>query len=390
MNVLFINGVFPVLSQTFVLDHIKGFKESGAKVQVLARKKTNFQFESAVPEIEEKLLYIKPVNKKLILRCIKGFIKRPRKSLMLIALRLNKKIHLQTLITYLQLESEPDVMITHFGNNYPISTQLKKYVLKSAKNIIIFHGHDITSYIYKNGWKKYRQVDAYIDYAICVNKKFAETLRKNTNIKNIECIYLGTNLPIQTRLSHYQDIPQLLFVGRMVEKKGLIYLILACKILKDKGVKFRLHIVGDGPLKKDIENEIRAIGLLDQVVIYGAQQHSFIIDLMNKCDIFVLPSIVASNMDSEGLPVVLMEAMNAGMIVVSTYHSGIPELVTNNINGFLVKEGDFIELANTIKKAFNLDDSSKYEIIKNAKDKVQNQHNKNIQVQKLISLVGKV
>lgn len=387
MRVLFINGVFPVLSQTFVLDHIKGFLESESNVEVLARKKSGFQFEDSIPECDDNMLYIKPVNTKLFYRCIKGYIKRPLKSTRLVSLRLQKKIHAQTLIAYLQLQDEPDVMITHFGNNYAISTQLKRYALPNAVNVIIFHGHDVTSYIEKNGWNNYRKVEKYIDYALCVNNHFADLLKKNTNIKDVRCLYLGTNLPEIKRKSHRQKVPQLLFVGRLVEKKGLIYLILACKVLRSKGVSFKLHIIGDGPLRTKLQNEVIQAELTDYVVFYGAQQHNFILDMMSKCDIFVLPSVVAENKDSEGLPVVIMEAMNAGMLVISTYHSGIPELVQDGINGFLVREGDFVNLAKVIEKAFNLKVTTKEALTNQAKKDVEAQHSKLNQVQELITLV---
>lgn len=389
MKVLFINGVFPVISQTFVLDHIKGFIEAGAKVQVLARKKSSFKFEKNIEQCDKGLIYIKPFNSNVFLRCLIGFSKRPVSSSYLLSLRLRKKVHMQTLTAYLQLKEEPDIMITHFGNNYPISTQLKKYILKDAINIVVFHGHDVTSYIEKNGWNKYRKVEDYIDYAICVNKHFAESIKQNTNIKNVKCLYLGTDLPEVVRVDHNQNEVQILFVGRLVEKKGLVYLLLACKLLMDRGFDFKLHIVGDGPLKNDIQSEIMASGIDENTVLYGAKDHNFIMDLMAKCDIFVLPSITAENKDSEGLPVVLMEAMNAGMIVVSTYHSGIPELVKDGENGFLIREGDFIELSRLIRLASEMSDNEKSKMIMAAKELVRMQHDKTIQVNKLIDLVQK-
>lgn len=387
MKTLFINGIFPALSQTFVHDHVKGLIEAGSDVEVLALRKTDFIFENSVKECAEDLVYYKPYDLKLIKRCVIGFLRRPLLSYKALFLRVQKKIHLQTLISFLQLRNKPDIIITHFGNNYAVGTQLKKYLFKESKHIVIFHGHDVTSYVEMYGWERYRKVEQYIDHALCVNQKFATLLSENTKIKNVQCLYLGTNLPEINRYSHNQEEIQLLFVGRMVEKKGLLYLVLACNLLKQQGVKFKVHCVGDGTLKSNIQKQIIAADLEDNFVLYGAQQHSFVMDLMSRCDVFVLPSITAKNKDSEGLPVVIMEAMNAGLIVLSTYHSGIPELVTNEETGYLIEEGDFINLANAIKKIQLLSAEQKEDILMKAKEAVRNQHDKTQQVKKLVSIV---
>ena len=77
--------------------------------------------------------------------------------------------------------------------------------------------------------------------------------------------------------------------------------------------------------------------------------HEKIFDYMSKSHIFLAPSITSESGDQEGIPVVLMEAMAHRLPVISTYHSGIPELVINGKTGFLVKEGNVREIVEKIK-----------------------------------------
>ena len=84
---------------------------------------------------------------------------------------------------------------------------------------------------------------------------------------------------------------------------------------------------------------VKSLNLQDCVTFYGARQHSFVSDLLKSADIFLLPSKTASDGDMEGIPVSLMESMATGLITLSTYHSGIPELIEHGEDGFLVPEG---------------------------------------------------
>ncbi len=109
----------------------------------------------------------------------------------------------------------------------------------------------------------------------------------------------------------------------------------------------RLNVIGDGP-------ELGAIQQLAQdtraVKFYGSQPHEEVKKFMLDADIFVLNSRVGDSGDMEGLPVSLLEAMSMGKAVVSTRHAGIPEAVTDGVNGLLVNEKDNASLSAAIEK----------------------------------------
>jgi len=144
------------------------------------------------------------------------------------------------------------------------------------------------------------------------------------------------------------DRPLLLSIGRLTEKKGFSHLIAASRCLKDRGYDFTCHIVGEGPLRRELETLITQLGLKDTVTLCGAMPHETVIEKYRQAALFVLPCITAKDGDRDGIPNVLLEAMAMQVPVVSTRHSGIPELVQDRINGLLVPPGDEDTLTNAL------------------------------------------
>ena len=142
----------------------------------------------------------------------------------------------------------------------------------------------------------------------------------------------------------------ILAVGRLVEKKGFRDLIDACRMLKDRGVSFSSELVGDGPLRRDLETQIQALGLGDAVAIRGMLSEEDLIPVYAQAGIVVVPSVLAAGGDRDGLPNVILEAMALQVPVVSTSVSGIPEAVENGGTGILVEPGRPDALADGIER----------------------------------------
>ncbi|PWB49898.1 MAG: colanic acid biosynthesis glycosyltransferase WcaL [Anaerolineales bacterium] len=145
-------------------------------------------------------------------------------------------------------------------------------------------------------------------------------------------------------------VPFIFFVSQLEERKGALYLIEACRLLKGRGVSFQCVLAGDGPQKPIIQRLIDQYGLKEIVDLPGAIFIEQVRDYLNQADIFVLPCIVARNGDMDGIPVALMEAMACEIAVVSTRVSGIPELIQDGESGLLVSEKDAIALADAIQR----------------------------------------
>lgn len=161
----------------------------------------------------------------------------------------------------------------------------------------------------------------------------------------------------------------ILSVGRLVEKKGTIYLLQAVKQLK-ASYEIRCSIVGGGPLLPVLKDFIRQNQLEENVHLYGALEQEKIKPLYEAADLFVLPCRETADGDRDGLPNVLMEALAVGVPVISTPVSAVPELVENRVTGLLVPQEDATAIAEAIMRLRN--DTALYQyIVANGWEKIK-------------------
>jgi len=141
----------------------------------------------------------------------------------------------------------------------------------------------------------------------------------------------------------------ILFVGRLIERKGVTYLIKAMPIVL-KSLNARLDIVGSGPLFSNLKIEIEKNKLEKNVFLHGKVSEKKLVDFYRNCDVFVLPAIKDKWGDTEGLGVVLLEAMSFKKPVIATRVGGITDIVKNNLTGILVPQKNSYLLAKAIIK----------------------------------------
>ena len=153
--------------------------------------------------------------------------------------------------------------------------------------------------------------------------------------------------------------PRVLFVGRLVEKKGPLDALEAFADVHSRLSQspntfalsrlMQLVVIGDGPLRSEMERWVERLGLQDWVIFEGLCQPTEVADLMRRSRCLLLPSKTARDGDSEGCPVVVQEAQLAGLPVISTLHAGIPEVVIDGKTGFLCREGNVQAMATAIE-----------------------------------------
>lgn len=139
--------------------------------------------------------------------------------------------------------------------------------------------------------------------------------------------------------------PVLVSVGRLVEQKGFDRLLQACALLVENGSRFQCDIIGDGPLRQDLERLVAKLKLTHRVRFRGRIFQEQLLDYYAAADLFVLPCIPASDADRDGIPNTLIEAMAMQLPVISTRFSGIPELVVDGSTGVLVEPDNVPALA---------------------------------------------
>jgi len=138
--------------------------------------------------------------------------------------------------------------------------------------------------------------------------------------------------------------------GTFYEVKGQQYLLSACRLLKERGIEFECHLVGDGPQRPELQQQVGSEGTTAHVHFRGQLTRPQIADLLQRADVAVVPSVPTKCGRREGIPVVLMEAMASGLPVVASNISGIPEAVDHERTGILVPPRDAPALADALER----------------------------------------
>jgi len=159
----------------------------------------------------------------------------------------------------------------------------------------------------------------------------------------------------------------ILFVGRLVERKGVEYLIKSLAEIKTQ--KFHLMIAGNGWLLDDLVNLTNSLNLQDKVTFFDSPSHEELGKLYDMSDVFVCPSIIDSKGETEGVGLVIPEAMESGLPVIATSVGGIVDLIKNEENGILINQKSSTAIAQAIDRILNNKELTQ-KIVNNSKQTV--------------------
>ncbi len=255
-----------------------------------------------------------------------------------------------------------DIRLIHAHFGYSGLEILPLARSKSIPLLVTFHGADASNMLESRHYVK--DLQALFEYAsvITVSETMAERLEViGANRDKMFVHYIGAPVEdfsfverrrVGSKVEHKETVT-LLQVSNFVEKKGHEYTLEAFARLLKHYSDCRLVLAGGGPLKESCEKQASRLGLSDRVEFVGPVTKNEVIRLMGEADVFVHHSVTARNGSQEGLPTVLMEAMGTGLPVVTTRHAGIPELVEDGHNGYLVEERDIDEYASKLVEALN-------------------------------------
>lgn len=244
-------------------------------------------------------------------------------------------------------DARPALVHAHFGPDGVLALPLARML--DVPLVTTLRGYDVTRRgLLGSGrlsWMRYalgrkrliREGDLFL--AVC------EALRRRALAQGFpegrtHVHYNGVDLA-RFAAAHEDDGETALHVGRLVEKKGTAVLLRALARVPSA----RLVVVGDGPLRAQLERLAADLGLGERVRFLGAQPPDVVAEWMRRATLLAAPSLTALDGDAEGLPNVVVEAAASGLPVVGSDHEGIPEAVAHGKSGFIVPEGDAEALA---------------------------------------------
>jgi glycosyltransferase involved in cell wall biosynthesis len=366
LQLVYVIGTYPLLTMTYVDREIRALRQWGVELQILAVHRQDASIPLSADQrgaLQDGVIYLLPVNwLRLVISQLYFAILHPQRYFKTLIYLLSRPHprgtaryltpRFMTLLhfiegayaAYLLRGRQFEELHAHTADRAATIALVVGRLLDKPYSLSIHAGHDI----FVNPILLAEKIVEARHVATCTayNKTYLESLIGQDLSHKISHIHHGLDLlKYQPQPSASNGRPKILSVGRLSEKKGLVHLIRACRILKDREYDFTCHIVGDGPQRAELKGLIEQLSLEDTVHLRGALPHEEVIENYRQATLFVLPCIKSQDGDMDGIPNVLPEAMAMQVPVVSTDISGIPELVDDQVNGLLAPPGDDDALA---------------------------------------------
>jgi colanic acid/amylovoran biosynthesis glycosyltransferase len=364
MRVAFLTSEFPVLSETPFLNQVTGLIRRGHELDIYADKPQPGVLSH--PDIERLGLQAKtryPIQLpsrrpwRAAASLITSHQGEERRSLLrslnpfMFWRRAWSLEQLKRTAAFLPKRSY-DVCYCAFGQDAVKAMRIRRVGVLDARMVVAFRGADTTKYVARRGPGTYAAVFRAGSLFLPVCDALAHRI-------------VGMGAPPEKVVVHRTGIDlrrwdfrprrfdgsgpmRLVTVARLVEKKGVEYVLHAVRGLVDRGIDVTYEVIGDGPRRSRLEDVCRELGIADRVQLAGWKTQQGVRDALDKAHVLVAASVTAGNQDEEGIPNVLKEAMAVGLPVVATRHSGIPELVEDGASGFLVPERDTAALVDRV------------------------------------------
>jgi len=346
---------FPALSETFVLNQITGLLDLGHDVTIFA---SGPRYEAGVHQdvmryrLWERLQYREMPRSRvsrlvsapaILLRGRSG----PQRSFKALnPFRYGREATSLNMLYWADRLSQHapfDIIHCHFGIIGRQVAWLREIGAISGKLVTTFHGVDMSSCLDQNP-ALYQHLFEHGDLFMPVSDYWRHRLiAHGCDADRISIHRMGIDtarFPFRLSRRRLGDPIAILTVGRLIDKKGIEFGLRAVAQLAKRGIQLRYDIVGDGPLRSALEMLAITLGIADNVRFHGAKTHDEVVRHMQRSDILLAPSVTDDQGEQEGIPVTIMEAMATGLCVISSFHSGISELVEDGVSGLLLPERD--------------------------------------------------
>ncbi len=246
--------------------------------------------------------------------------------------------------------------ISHIHAHFATHPALVAWVIHKLTGIsysITVHAHDI--FVDRSMLGVKLQDAAFIVSISEFNREFLSNIFGDWVARKTYIIHCGIQAqvyegPASPKTDSQFDI---LSIGSLQPYKGMQYLIEACAILKSRGIPIHCRIVGEGEDRQFLEDTIRRFNIHDSVELLGARNQQEVASFLKEAKVYVQPSVITPSGKMEGIPVSIMEAFAAGLPVIASKISGIPELVVEGETGYLVPPEDANKLAEMLEYVYS-------------------------------------
>ena len=391
--------MFPRLSETFILNEIIALEELGFSMTIYSRKTVvsfpvhddyyRIKSPSILLSVSRPRDWIPTIKDSLII-----FFKKPMKFFKTLVYVLKKKKRTAWRKFFIALRLTNRIYkdrIQHLHGHFAADNAKIVFLaskLSGVKFSFTAHAKDIWVKSTKSSLIKLIKEAEFVVTICSYNLKYLSELSGEP--EKIKLVYNGLDLekfnPVQRKPESKDPFKRLLAVGRLVSKKGFEHLIQACGILKEKGVSFQCHIVGEGEMFPELKSMIQRKKLEDVCHLRGpCSQEELIENFLSIADILIAPCIKTHNNDQDGIPTVIIEAMSMGIPVISTPVAGIPEVVIPEETGLMVPPGSDEDLAQAILSLIQDQDKGR-SLGKAGEEKVRNMFDRSKNIKKLAAL----
>ena len=410
-NIAFIVKYFPTVSETFIVNQINGLIDAGFKVSLYAYQKVDtFIVHESLKKynlLSNVVYFVKPPVSKLS-RLI-TFLNWTIQNLFKIKWRLffkslNVFKHGKDAYT-LKLFFEAQWFLTsydfeiihaHFGMNGNRIAYLKAYgiIPEQVKLITTFHGYDLVPdklNMYKEEYNYLFKEAA----AFTVNTPYLEGLLQKVNNYQKPCdilpVGLDTTFFRRKTIKNNTEYFDIVFCGKLITLKGPDLAIGILNALHKLGyTQVRLHIIGNGKLRSELEKQVQSLNLKEYTVFYGSLSQKEIIQRFEQADVFILPGRYdpeTGRAETQGL--VIQEAQSMGLPVVVSDVGGMKYGLLPDESGFIIKEGDINGFVSTVEK-FISNPKLKNQMGKVGRQHVKDQYDNGILAEKLLTIYKKI
>lgn len=406
-KIAYILDLFPVLSETFIVREILELKKQQINVLIFARVSTSgLSYSEVVHKDTDDLLkevrYLPELLKDtklkrwslLLLLHIYFLLSSPRRYLATFyySLKQGNKLFITFIFSVACVRELIIERVNHMHVHFALRACTLAMIISKLTGIsysFTVHAHDI----FINDLAELMEDKLNnAKFVVCIseyNKQYVLNKYPSVVQDKIKIIHCGLDMSDFNHSSKVRnDKFTILSIGRLVEHKGFKYLIEACKRVKEEtNVDFICNIIGEGKERQHLEELISVYGLTDVVRLSGAMEQADVRKALEKADVFILPCATEQNGMQDGIPVVLMEAMAMGIPVISTFVSGVPELVRDGA-GILVQQKDPDGLSKAMMEIISMKDEDREIMGRRGRAIVEEYFNIQNEVHKLADIIA--